>query len=421
MRTLEEIIQAKGWATRAEIERALVNLRTLGGGLDTCLLETGVVSEGQVLEALERRHGVPSVDPGRLLSAPENARELLSAKVARRCRAVAFESLHTAVRVAFQDPDDLSCQDEVGFALGRRIEIHVTTEVRLEEALERFYGIERSTRMASLADQLDRGARARRPVTRAPRPVQPPPAPPAVPPGAPLLRDAPELPMTEEAPAAPRRHPGPPPKPSSVSMTAEESRRLRRRAGTPEGGGAGGGDGDGDGDGDGAGGGEAPGGAAELTPELFEELARRLDAAQERDTVGRALLSLVDSVFVRGGLLAVLSDRVEGWMGIDDLRLPLDQPSVFLNLKAGLPYHLGPLPPGKVHDALMARWPGAPRPENALLVPVRVGGRPVVVLYGDLGKRPPGQVPVERFLALADRAADALKRCILLKKKHLGS
>lgn len=432
MRTLDEILQAKGWATRTDIEKAMVNLRTLGGGLDTCLLEAGVVTEGQVLEALARRYRVPSVDAATLLNASPEDAALMPPKVAKRCRAIPFEAMPGRIRVAFQQPDDLTCQDEVGFALGRRVEVYVTTEVRLDEALERFFGFERTTRSTRLADRLDRlGRQSVAPSQASARSRSSSLAPPVATPAPPVLeddpfalRDAPGLPgldddvggaQSGDADAAPPRPAAPsrPHRPSSVTMTPEESRRLRRLIRSGE-----------DGSEDE---GTAPPAAPELTPELLEELSRRLDGARDRDTVGRALLSLLQTVFVRGALLAVLSDRVEGWMAdesadtarFEALRLPLDQPSVFLNLKAGLPYHLGPLAPGPVHDALLASWADAPRPEHALLVPVRLGGRPVVVLYGDLGKRPPGDVPLERFSALAERAADALKRCILLKKKNL--
>lgn len=420
MQTLGKILLAKGWATRSQVERALANQKTIGGGLDTCLLEMSAVSEEQLLEALSRSYGVPAVDVETLRDVPEEVLEQLPSRLAGRCNAVPFESLGTSLKLAMQDPHDLTCQDEIAFATGKRVQVHVATEVRVAEALERYYGKERSSRLSTLAEQLNRARylwRGQEPKTAAA-------GGPAADFRSPSLRDAPPLPeVGEPRPSAqPKSEPAPrgqpsqqvpvarpklPSRPSSVRLTVEESQRIfgegelgRRRSAAL---------------------------SAEELDEVFDEAERQLQGARERDTVGRALLHVTVRVFERTVLLAVKRDHVEGWMAdpradaelFDRLSLPLDQPSVFLNLKQGIPFHVGPIPDGPIHRALVDVWDGK-LPQGAFVLPIRLRDRLVAVLYGDRRQAPPGQVPTPRFQALGERAAEALERCILLKKKGMG-
>lgn len=427
MQKLGKILLAKGWATRSQLERAQSNQTTIGGGLDTCLLEMGAVSEERLLEALARSQGVPAVEVETLRDIPEEVVKLLPERVARRCAAVPFEAMGTSVKVAMQDPNDLACQDEVAFATGKRIEVHVGTEVRIAEALERYYGKERSSRLATLAEQLNRARylwREREPKSaaaagghgvnfRSPAPLRDAPALPDVVPPASGTSASPSSGESSTPPAAdaPRQIPVARPKPSapptSVRLTDEENQRIFRR--------------------DDKGAKPAEALSTEELDDAFDEAERQLQGARERDTVGRALLHVADRVFDRTALLAVRKDRIEGWMAdpgadpdrFDRLSLSSKEPSVFLNLSQGIPFHLGPLPDSPLHRTLLGVW-GGEMPQGAFLQPVRLRDRLVAVLYGDRRQAPPGAVPTRRFQTLAEQAATALERCIMLKKKGMG-
>lgn len=417
MQKLGDILLAKGWVTRSQIERALSNQKTIGGSLDTCLLEMSAVSEERLLDALAQAHGLPAAKVDTLRDVPEETLELLPERVARRCAAVPFEALATTLKVVMQNPDDLSCQDEIAFATGKRIEIYVSTEVRVAEALERHYGKERSSRLSTLAEQLNRARyfwRGRKQkaavVSREPdfdEPFDLGDAPPL--PQVAARASEPEIPSTDDGAERelPVARPKPSPaRPTSVQLTDEENQRIFRGRSR-----------------------DAP--QAEATAEdlddAFDEAERQLQGARERDTVGRALLHAAERVFERAALLAVRKDRLEGWMAgpradadrFERLSLPLEEPSVFLNVSRGIPYHLGPLPDSPIHRALMDVWDGR-LPQGAFVLPVRLKDRLVTVLYGDRGDAPPGHVPTRRFQDLADRAAAALERCIVLKKKGMG-
>jgi hypothetical protein len=432
MYKLGQLLVARGWVTQGQLDRALEVQRTLGGGLDTAVLELGVVSEERMQRALAQRFAVPAVDIDALRGIPDEVRRLLPGRIAQRHRAVPFGLTGSALQVAFARPDNLAGQDEVSFAAGRRIEVHVATEVRLAEALERYYGQPASERLTRLLDQLNRSRylwhdqeRTREAVESAAvgaswidgptlldapdLPVLVPPPPPEAPPPRnaaiePVPAAGAPPPSTELAPApapsaaAPR--PGPPP--ASIRLTPEESRRLYREARTPP--------------------------LAASVDELTDALAeaeRRLGAARDRETIGRTLLHLAQRAFERAALLKVRGDQVEGWLADREasperfaaLAIPLSQPSAFLALKAGSPFHLGPLPALPAHRTLVDCWDGR-LPAVSLLLPLRVGGRLVAVLYGGRRQGTWATLPTERLRTLASLGEAALERCILLKKQR---
>src|SRR4029077_9148958 len=86
---------------------------------------------------------------------PEEVQELLPAKLARRCRAIPFRALGGRLGVAVLDARNLACQDEIAFATGKRVRVHVGNEIRIFEALEKYYDEECPSRFASLLDRLN--------------------------------------------------------------------------------------------------------------------------------------------------------------------------------------------------------------------------------------------------------------------------
>lgn len=464
MESLEQILIDRGWVQKAQLRRAQETQRSLGGNLGTSLLEMGAVSEEQLHRALSEQFAVPWAEIDALRQAPEDVGRRLPETLAVRCKAVAFHLAGTALHVAMLDPGNLACQDEIAFACGRRIHVHVASEVRIAEALDRAYGHEPSSRLAALIDQLNRSRylwKGESSTAESPRsgdgrgrdrsagdeasawppihlpewtdpvnelfPEQPLPA--SLKP-APSPQAAPPEPVVEPEPTPePPRKPARREPPTSIKLSPEELRRLYPKA--PSAGASA----------------AAPGEATPRTAKpavrppatakrpsvdavtlagLFTRAAEALAAVQDRDQVGRILLDLLGAVFDRAALFVVRGSRVEGWMGqgggidperLANLVLSLEVPSAFLNLRAGSPFHLGPLAPVPAHRELAGCW-GAQLPAGSLLVPVHLQGRLVAVLYGDRGERPLADLPLGRFQELAQQTAAAFERCIVLKKQR---
>ncbi|HWN43709.1 MAG TPA: hypothetical protein VNW71_15890, partial [Thermoanaerobaculia bacterium] len=156
MGKLGQLLVARGWITVQQLTRALTTQQVVGGRLGTCLLEMDSISEDNLLKGLSEQHGVPTVSLDDLRGIPDEVIALLPDKLARRCRAVPFRVVGTRLDVAMLEPRNLALQDEIAFASGKRVMVHVAHELRIVEALERYYREEASSRYSMLAERLNR-------------------------------------------------------------------------------------------------------------------------------------------------------------------------------------------------------------------------------------------------------------------------
>lgn len=354
----------RGWLNPDQLRQALDRQRLAGGSLDTCLLEAGAVTEGRLLEGLSQVYGVPCANADDLHKAPENAYRLLPPRVARRARAVPFRIVGSELWVAMEDVSGLALQDELTAVTGRHLRPHVATEVRVAEALQSYYDEPCSERLATLLERLNR--------------------PPS---------------LWTSFPAA---------EAEAVPLTPEERARLQGEEREER---------------------EEP----LLLPEIEEtalplsldEAETRLNRATRREEIGRILLDYLSQPFRRVLLFKVQPFAIEGWMGrgpglepgqIERFSLDFDRPSVFLNLRKGAGFHLGPLPAMPAHLELARVWGGS-LPREAMIWPVLVRNRMVVALYGDRGRAPLTGIDVAGLRRLASAAAHAFE-LYLMRRKH---
>jgi hypothetical protein len=436
MGKLGQLLVARGWITVQQLTRALQNQGVVGGRLGTCLLEMDAVGEDNLLKALSEQLGVPAASLDDLRGIPEEVLALVPEKLARRCRAVPFRLEGSRLDLAMMDARNLACQDEIAFATGKRVKVHVAHELRILEALEKYYKEDCPSRYGLLVERLNRaryfwerpesraesattlaasyeellgGGRARQaamapppmlpdfPSASAPAPASPrtplilpkvaPPPPP---------RPAPEPAAKPEA--KPPAAPPPAPRAASVPLSAAERALLGVKAVKP--------------------GAQPEPGAV---PASIEQVDRELAALQDPETVGRLILSFLLRDHRRAALFQIGRDKITAWQaqgeGIDpqifkSYSVGFDQPSLFLNLRQGNNVYLGPLPPMPAHRELARAW-GGELPRDCVMLPVRLKDRLVAVIYADGAKK----VDLVQLQRLAASMAAALGRCILLKKQ----
>ena len=156
MAKLGQLLVARGWITVQQLTRALKNQNVAGGRLGTCLLEMDALSEELLLKGLAEQHGVPAAGPDDLRGIPDEVLELIPDKLARRLRSVPFRVESSRLDLAVTDPRNLSAQDEIAFASGKRVKVFVAPEIRILEALEKYYGEECPSRFGMVLDRLNR-------------------------------------------------------------------------------------------------------------------------------------------------------------------------------------------------------------------------------------------------------------------------
>ena len=178
-RKLGEALVDDGFLTGETLERALSAQSRSGrdvrlGGI---LLGGGVVPERALLDTLGRLHRCPAVGWPELAQADRSAFRLLPSARAYRLGAFPFALEKKILRVAFVNPSDLDAIDEVAAVAQCRIVPAVTSEVRLMQAHQKFYGRAIPPPFAKILERLDRPGRAAASRIEAPAAVPPPPPP----------------------------------------------------------------------------------------------------------------------------------------------------------------------------------------------------------------------------------------------------
>lgn len=154
----------EGFVSEQALSRAL-GFQRMGGSrskLGTILLTWDAVAEESLLTALAKLHGCPAVMWPVLSTAPMEIVRLLPAAKAIRLGAIPFDAQKGVIRVAFLEPWNLAAVDEVTAITGRRVVPAVTSEVRLLQAHQMFYGRHLPMEVRTIVQRLDRRTTDRR-------------------------------------------------------------------------------------------------------------------------------------------------------------------------------------------------------------------------------------------------------------------
>jgi hypothetical protein len=395
MKDLGQFLLQRGWVTETQLTEAVQRQQQVGGRLGTCLLEKGILTEARLERALGELLNVPTATAQELETIPPEVISLLPAKAAVNCRAVPFRLRGTQVDLAFLDVGDLTLEDELSFIIGKRIRFHIATELRLVEALGRYYEQEVPIRFASLLERFNAASPTVADSEPSPTPQEVSEPRPAPEEQADLASSPPASPDPPKTAVSP-----PPPVRTSIPLTTNE--RAALAAATPEQ----------LGDGD--------------NEELFAE---RLVHAETSSEIGHALLGVLADRFVRVLLFRVSAERQEvtGWLSkgpdIDrdwfrNYSVGLRQASVFKQLLDSQSF-IGRLEALPNHEALARSWGGSLENE-CLLLPIPVRGKLVSVVYGDRGSSGVSDVDLVLVRRLVAKAAIAFERCILRRKLRTG-
>ncbi len=469
MAKLGQLLLARGWIGLDQLTRALKSQSVVGGRLGTCLLEMDVLREELLTRALSEQLGLPAASVEDLHGIPEEVISILPAKIARRCKAVPFRLAGNRVDVAMLDPRNLAHHDEIAFASSRRVRVHVASELRIHEALDKYFDEELTSRFAMLVDRLNRSmylwsaegttqekgsgialrteaqapskpARPRRSMLDLPlHAAAPPPS---------FDRLAAELPIERGPSAAPsfKGKIAPPTAPEVPSLSQTRS-MFEPAAGPsvavappPEAAAA-----------------PAPPPTPTQTPRPrsiplteqerveLQKTKRHLDPQDapatlddleatfaittDRDEIVFLSIGHLRRRFARALFFQIGRDQVSGWHGagegvdetaLSEFRAAFDQPSIFLNLRQGNSLYLGPLPPMPIHRRMAELW-GGTNPERTAMVPIVISGRPVAVVYVDGSEAAWSGFELESLRRLARLVADAFERCIREKKRAVGA
>ncbi len=369
-------------ASMEQVEEALARQTAYGGDLLTNLLELQSLSEERVSAALAESFGMDAAPVGELPRAAERVRRLVPADVAQRFACYPLEERAGVLALAVSEPLPAEVESDLGFGLGVSIVQHVAPLVRVRQAVARDYGQPLDERTARALARLEgRGepspsfypeqggpAQQERPATVAP------------PTAALAAKPSPEAPPQNRSQLDPK---------AMMRAVLREEPRPRR-----------------------------------LGPYTAAMAERDLLNATSRDDVLESFFDFVQQYFEYSALFALHADLAEGRDAhgpgaprakVQSIGVSLDLPSSLAAVRDASSHLLTRLGGGL--DASLAkdleRRPGP----QVLLLPIRVRGRAILVLYGDHGDADVDLTTIGDVISFAPLVAAALERLIVQKKR----
>lgn len=480
MSSLTSLLVRDQRVTVRKIEEAIQRQVIVGGALDTVLLELGVLPEDVMAAYCAAVHGLLPATRDEVMRVPRDSIRLVPREVAERHRLVPLSLENGTLVVAVTAPLEGAVEEQLAFLLGVELVQRIVVEGRLAAALHHHYGTEMSPRLRRLTEKLRARDPGVVPFVAPPEPnlveravsgsyaavdddddddepvdggtqpfvavappasneasvrvgvaqvvgvrygSRPPPAPatdvsrPAIPGPAALPGPAP-LPTESTSTESPSEQP------SSVATSARSSvppsrTDARERVRSPRVGREG-----------------APDMRRVSVPR--SELLRRhrgpitarravqlLSEAPDRDTILEIAFAFARQFFDTTALFVVHEDSAEAvdvvgpGTPFDDARRPgvsLDEPGAFALVREGVVPLVTHLDQSDVDRALRAEL-GREDAMPAVLVPIAIRQRVVLVLYGDRSGDDFGLSDVPELLAFAPRLSEAFQKLILKMKR----
>lgn len=128
-------------------------------------------------------------------------------------------------------------------------------------------------------------------------------------------------------------------------------------------------------------------------PLTFGEAVTRLKEARDRDEIVHTALAYAHRDLDYAAMFIVHDGRLDGWAAAGGGSADVAQASLSLKVESAFKvvldthaHYLGPLPSDPTHNDLLASI-GRVHPRAALIVPIRIKGRTIALMYGENGPR----------------------------------
>lgn len=154
MQRLAQHLMARGLVSARHVDEALKRAETARVGLDTALLEASVISEAGVLQAISDVSGIRLVNLADFEPNTE-AGPLMPYKMSKQLAVVPLSIDGQTLHIACAYPVPTSQLKDVGFLLGRKLELWVAVEARVRDWQAVIYGQPLEPTVARVLKQLD--------------------------------------------------------------------------------------------------------------------------------------------------------------------------------------------------------------------------------------------------------------------------
>jgi hypothetical protein len=418
-----------------KIEEAIQRQVVAGGDLESVLLEMDAIPENAMSAYRAALYNLLPATRDEVMRVGRETIRLVPREVAEQYRMIPLHAEGRTLVVAVTAPLSAEDDQQLGFLLHYDLVYRIVTDVRVAAALSHHYGIEPAPRFKRLAERLRGREAGRVPYVAPPESTKLDRSTSNVPSKQPTSIDWDEEeggPSTQRfpvvtAPVAPEPEAPPPSEaPSAISSAPPEIAPHRPttpgmgRAPTAKARA------------------EAPAAAEPAGAEPKGAIAKRLRGpltaknavallaeARERDELLEVFYAFARQFFDYSVLFVVHEDIAEGREAFgdgktsDDVRqiaVPLDVPGAFALAKSGLVPIVVDLRRAEL-DAIVARDLGRAESQPALLMPVVIRKRVVLILYGDRKGERFELSDLPELIAFLPRMSEALEALIRRKKR----
>jgi len=152
---LGEALIKEAIITTEQLKQALERQIQFGGRIGTNLVELRFIKDEELTSFLSRHFKLPEATSDMIGSIPKDIIESLSIDIIEKYKILPFKKVRKRLHTAMLNPKEMKDIDELRFVTGFEIIPYVITELRLLNALEKYYGIKRDRRYISLVDRFD--------------------------------------------------------------------------------------------------------------------------------------------------------------------------------------------------------------------------------------------------------------------------
>ncbi len=135
---LGELLVREKLISLQQLRQAQEEQRRSGSKLGYALAKLGFISDGEITNFLSSQYRVPAIDLTTVEIDPELAK-LVSRDVCERHTIVPIGRVGSSVTVAMADPTNLNAIDDIKFLTGYNVDVVVSSETAILEAIERAY------------------------------------------------------------------------------------------------------------------------------------------------------------------------------------------------------------------------------------------------------------------------------------------
>jgi type IV pilus assembly protein PilB len=140
--------------TEDQLKLALERQKVFGGRIDTNIVESGFLDDEKLTSFLGQFLRLPTITSNLINSIPDEIISTMKKEVAEKYAILPFKKEGTRLHVAMLNPKNLKDIEDVRFMTGFDIIPYGITELKLRNALEKYYGIKKAIRHISI-DRLD--------------------------------------------------------------------------------------------------------------------------------------------------------------------------------------------------------------------------------------------------------------------------